>query len=130
MPVNIARCSNNYEPNQFLEKLIPLIINNCLSKKPLPVYGDGMNIGDLLYVEDHCKAIYMVVNSGGLGEVYNIGGHNERTNLHIIKTIIDYIHENVDSKINESLITQSQKRCPKRIAFSKKVSTRKISKGY
>lgn len=72
----------------------------------------------------------MVVNSGGLGEVYNIGGHNERTNLYIIKTIIDYLHENVDSKINESLITQSQKRSSKRITFSKKISTRKISKGY
>lgn len=105
MPVNITRCSNNYGPYQFPEKLIPLVINNCLKKKSLPVYGDGMNIRDWLYVEDHCKAIDMVINNGEIGEVYNIGGHNERTNLHIIKTIIAYLNENVDSSINESLIT-------------------------
>ncbi|NOW89449.1 dTDP-glucose 4,6-dehydratase [Clostridium beijerinckii] len=105
MPINITRCSNNYGPYQFPEKLIPLIINNCLKGKALPVYGDGMNIRDWLYVEDHCKAIDMVINSGSVGEVYNIGGHNERTNLHIIKTIINYLHENVDTSINESLIT-------------------------
>lgn len=105
MPVNITRCSNNYGAYQFPEKLIPLIINNCLNKKPLPVYGDGMNIRDWLYVEDHCKAIDMVINSGRLGEVYNIGGHNERTNIHIIKTIISYIHDNVDPSVDESLIT-------------------------
>lgn len=105
MPINITRCSNNYGAYQFPEKLIPLIINNCLNKKSLPVYGDGMNIRDWLYVEDHCKAIDMVINSGRLGEVYNIGGHNERTNIHIIKTIIDYIHNNVDSSVDESLIT-------------------------
>ncbi len=105
MPVNITRCSNNYGAYQFPEKLIPLIINNCLNKKPLPLYGDGLNIRDWLYVEDHCKAIDMVINNGKLGEVYNIGGHNERTNIHIIKTIIYYLHDNVDSTIDESLIT-------------------------
>lgn len=110
MPVNITRCSNNYGPYQFPEKLIPLIINNCLNKKPLPVYGDGMNIRDWLYVEDHCKAIDMVINSGRLGEVYNIGGHNERSNLQIIKTIIGYLSENVDASINESLITYVEDR--------------------
>lgn len=104
MPVNITRCSNNYGPYQFPEKLIPLIINNCLNKKSLPVYGDGMNIRDWLYVEDHCKAIDMVVNNGRLGEVYNIGGHNERTNIHIVKTIIDYIGSSVDNTVTESLI--------------------------
>lgn len=104
MPINITRCSNNYGPYQFPEKLIPLIINNCLNKKPLPVYGDGLNIRDWLYVEDHCRAIDMVINNGRLGEVYNIGGHNERTNIHIVKTIIKYLSENVDSSINESLI--------------------------
>ena len=104
MPVNITRCSNNYGPYQFPEKLIPLIINNCLNKRPLPVYGDGMNIRDWLYVEDHCRAIDMVINDGRLGEVYNIGGHNERTNIHIVKTIIDYIHDNVDSSVDENLI--------------------------
>jgi len=104
MPVNITRCSNNYGPYQFPEKLIPLMINNCLNKKPLPVYGDGMNIRDWLYVEDHCKAIDMVLHNGKIGEVYNIGGHNERTNIDIVKTIISYIHDNVDSSVDESLI--------------------------
>jgi dTDP-glucose 4,6-dehydratase len=104
MPVNITRCSNNYGPYQFPEKLIPLIINNCLNKKPLPVYGDGLNIRDWLYVEDHCRAIDIVINNGKLGEVYNVGGHNERTNIHIVKTIIKYLNENVDTSINENLI--------------------------
>lgn len=104
MPVNITRCSNNYGPYQFPEKLIPLIINNCLNKKPLPIYGDGLNIRDWLYVEDHCRAIDMVINNGKLGEVYNIGGHNERTNIHIVKTIIKYLNEKVDSSITENLI--------------------------
>jgi dTDP-glucose 4,6-dehydratase len=104
MPVNITRCSNNYGSYQFPEKLIPLIINNCLNKNPLPLYGDGLNIRDWLYVEDHCKAIDMVINNGRLGQVYNIGGHNERTNIHILKTIINYIHDNVDSSVDETLI--------------------------
>ena len=104
MPVNNTRCSNNYGAYQFPEKLIPLIINNCLNKNDLPVYGDGLNIRDWIYVEDHCKAIDMVINNGRIGEVYNIGGHNERTNIHIVKTIIGYIHDNVDDTINESLI--------------------------
>lgn len=104
MPVNITRCSNNYGPHQFPEKLIPLTINNCLNKKPLPVYGDGLNIRNWLYVEDHCKAIDIVINNGRLGEVYNIGGHNERTNIHIVKTIIEYIHDNVDVSVTEELI--------------------------
>ncbi|WP_058953385.1 dTDP-glucose 4,6-dehydratase [Clostridium tyrobutyricum] len=104
MPVNITRCSNNYGPYQFPEKLIPLVINNCLNKRELPVYGDGMNIRDWLYVEDHCKAIDMVLNGGKVGQVYNIGGHNERTNIHIVKTVISYIHDNVDSSVKENLI--------------------------
>lgn len=104
MPVNITRCSNNYGPFQFPEKLIPLLINNCLNKKALPVYGDGMNIRDWLYVEDHCKAIDMVINNGRLGEVYNVGGHNERTNIHIVKTVIAYINETVDREVTENLI--------------------------
>lgn len=104
IPVNITRCSNNYGPFQFPEKLIPLIINNCLSKKAIPVYGDGLNIRDWLYVEDHCKAIDMVIKEGRLGEVYNIGGHNERTNIYIVKTIIEYINKNVDCEVSESLI--------------------------
>ena len=103
MPVNITRCSNNYGPFQFPEKLIPLLINNCLSHKELPIYGDGMNIRDWLFVEDHCKAIDMVINNGRLGEVYNVGGHNERTNIQIVDTVIDYLNKNVDSEITESL---------------------------
>lgn len=104
MPINITRCSNNYGPFQFPEKLIPLLINNCLKHKELPVYGDGLNIRDWLYVEDHCKAIDMVINAGKLGEVYNVGGHNERTNIDIVKTVIKYLHENKDNKITEDLI--------------------------
>lgn len=104
MPVNITRCSNNYGPYQFPEKLVPLIVNNCLSKKVLPVYGDGLNIRDWLYVEDHCKAIDMVLKKGRIGEVYNVGGHNERTNIHVVKTIIKYIYENFDSAVTDDLI--------------------------
>jgi dTDP-glucose 4,6-dehydratase len=104
MPVNITRCSNNYGPYQFPEKLIPLIINNCLKHNDLPIYGDGLNIRDWLYVEDHCKAIDMVITAGRLGEVYNVGGHNERTNIHIVKTIIEYIKDNVDDEVSEKLM--------------------------
>lgn len=103
-PINITRCSNNYGPYQFPEKLIPLIMNNTLGHKELPVYGDGMQVRDWLYVEDHCKAIDMVINGGVLGEVYNIGGHNERPNIFIVKTIIGYIKEHVDDTVSEDLI--------------------------
>ena len=91
MPINITRCSNNYGAYQFPEKLIPLIINNVLHGKELPVYGDGMNVRDWLYVEDHCKGIDIVLERGKLGEVYNIGGFNEETNINIVKLIIDTI---------------------------------------
>lgn len=91
MPINITRCSNNYGAYQFPEKLIPLIINNVLHGKALPVYGDGMNVRDWLYVEDHCKGIDIVLEKGKLGEVYNIGGFNEETNINIVKLIIDTI---------------------------------------
>ena len=104
MPINITRCSNNYGPYQFPEKLIPLMINNCLNKKDLPIYGDGLNVRDWLYVKDHCKAIDMVLKKGVIGQVYNIGGHNERTNITIVKTIIKYLNENVDKTITENLI--------------------------
>jgi dTDP-glucose 4,6-dehydratase len=104
MPVNITRCSNNYGPYQFPEKLIPLMINNCLNKQSLPVYGDGMQIRDWLYVEDHCKAIDLVLQKGTLGEVYNIGGHNEKPNIEIVESIIGYVSEKVDPAVNESLI--------------------------
>ena len=91
MPINITRCSNNYGAYQFPEKLIPLIINNVLHGKPLPVYGDGMNVRDWLYVEDHCKGIGIVLEKGRLGETYNIGGFNEETNINIVKLLIDTI---------------------------------------
>lgn len=88
MPVNITRCSNNYGPYQFPEKLIPLMINNCLKDKDLPVYGDGMQIRDWLHVSDHCSAIDTVLHKGVVGEVYNIGGNNEKANIEIVKLII------------------------------------------
>ncbi len=87
LPVSISRCSNNYGPYQFPEKLIPLMILNALQDKPLPVYGDGQNIRDWLYVEDHCKAIDLIIHKGRNGEVYNIGGHNEMRNIDIVKII-------------------------------------------
>lgn len=111
LPVNITRCSNNYGPFQFPEKLIPLMINNALDHKELPVYGDGLNIRDWLYVEDHCKAIDMVCSGGKLGEVYNVGGHNERNNLYIVKTVIDEVSKAVDDpSINEDLIVHVEDR--------------------
>ncbi len=87
LPVTISRCSNNYGPYQFPEKLIPLMIANCLNDKPLPVYGEGLNVRDWLYVEDHCRAIDLVIRHGRVGEVYNIGGHNEMRNIDIVKLI-------------------------------------------
>ena len=105
-PAVITRCSNNYGPYQFPEKLIPLMIQNCLDHRKLPVYGDGLNVRDWLYVEDHCKAIDMVLERGRLGQVYNVGGHNERNNLYIVKRIISEVNRFTgDPEINESLIT-------------------------
>lgn len=103
-PINITRCSNNYGPFQFPEKLIPLMINNALGHKKLPVYGDGLNIRDWLYVEDHCKAIDAVMEHGEIGEIYNVGGHNERTNIFIVETILDYLGKNADSGVSRDLI--------------------------
>ena len=87
LPVTISRCSNNYGPYHFPEKLIPLMIINALADKALPVYGDGLNVRDWLYVEDHCKAIDLIVHKGRVGEVYNVGGHNEKKNIEIVKLI-------------------------------------------
>ena len=88
VPVTISRCSNNYGPYHFPEKLIPLMIINALNNKPLPVYGNGANVRDWLYVEDHCSAIDLIIHKGTEGEIYNIGGHNERTNLDVVKTVL------------------------------------------
>ena len=99
MPVTISRCSNNYGPYHFPEKLIPLMIANALNDKSLPVYGNGLNVRDWLYVEDHCSAIDLIIHNGRVGEVYNVGGHNEKTNIDIVKTILKILGK------PESLIT-------------------------
>ncbi len=110
-PANITNCSNNYGPYQFPEKLIPLVIHNALKGERIPVYGDGLNVRDWLYVMDHAKAIDMVQETGRLYETYNIGGHNERTNIQIVKTILRTLNELLDESdsrkkhINEELIT-------------------------
>ena len=115
-PANITNCSNNYGPYQFPEKLIPLMINNALKGAKLPVYGDGTNVRDWLYVEDHAKAIDMVQEQGRLFETYNIGGHNEKQNIEIIHTILDVLREELPDSdprkahINEDLITYVEDR--------------------
>ena len=96
LPTTISRCSNNYGPYQFPEKLIPLMIANALANKPLPVYGEGLNVRDWLYVEDHCKAIDLIIRKGKVGEVYNIGGHNEMRNIDIVKLIIAALGKSED----------------------------------
>lgn len=99
LPVTISRCSNNYGPYQFPEKLIPLMIVRAQENKSLPVYGEGSNVRDWLYVEDHCKAIDMIIHNGTSGEVYNVGGHNERRNIDVVKTVLSLLSK------PESLIT-------------------------
>ncbi len=99
LPVTISRCSNNYGPYQFPEKLIPLMIVRAEENQSLPVYGQGLNVRDWLYVEDHCKAIDMIIHNGRIGEVYNVGGHNERQNIEVVKTILSQLSK------PESLIT-------------------------
>ena len=96
LPVTISRCSNNYGPYHFPEKLIPLMIANALADKELPVYGKGENVRDWLYVEDHCSAIDLIIHKGRVGEVYNIGGHNERTNLEVVKIILKELGKSED----------------------------------
>ncbi|MCD4837939.1 dTDP-glucose 4,6-dehydratase [Neobacillus sedimentimangrovi] len=91
IPINITRCSNNYGPFHYPEKLIPLTILRVLNNRKVPIYGDGKNIRDWLYVMDHCQALDMILHQGKIGEVYNIGGHNERTNIEVVKTIIDHL---------------------------------------
>lgn len=96
LPISISRCSNNYGPYQFPEKLIPLMIANCLADKPLPVYGEGLNVRDWLYVDDHCSAIDKIIHDGKNGEVYNVGGHNEMKNIDIVKLICDELGKSED----------------------------------
>lgn len=96
MPITISRCSNNYGPYQLPEKLIPLMINNCINEKPLPVYGDGLQIRDWIHVKDHCEAIDLILHSGKVGEIYNIGANNERTNIEIVKRILSYLGKSED----------------------------------
>lgn len=108
LPVKITNCSNNYGPYHFPEKLIPLVILNCLDGKPLPVYGKGANVRDWLYVEDHARALLLVNEKGISGETYNVGGHNERTNLEVVKTIcsiMDELRPRADGSRYEELIT-------------------------
>ena len=104
LPVTISRCSNNYGPYQFPEKLIPLMISKARRDLPLPIYGNGLNVRDWLYVEDHCRAIDLILQNGTPGEVYNVGGHNERTNIAVVKTILSALGK------PESLITYVQDR--------------------
>ena len=99
LPVTISRCSNNYGPYQFPEKLIPLMIMKALADESLPVYGNGLNVRDWLYVEDHCRAIDLIIHNGKVGEIYNVGGHNERRNIDVVKTVLGYLSK------PESLIT-------------------------
>ena len=104
LPTIITNCSNNYGPYHFPEKLIPLMILNALEGKPLPIYGNGLQVRDWLYVEDHARALYTVVKQGNIGETYNIGGHNEKTNIDVVKIICDLLEqlvpENENSKAN------------------------------
>lgn len=104
LPVTISRCSNNYGPYQFPEKLIPLMISNALRGKTLPIYGDGKNVRDWLYVEDHCKAIDLIITKAKDGSVYNVGGHNERANIDIVKMILSEL------ECSEDLITYVEDR--------------------
>ena len=106
LPVTISRCSNNYGPYHFPEKLIPLMIVNCLQGKPLPVYGEGLNVRDWLYVKDHCKAIDLIIHKGRVGEVYNIGGCNEMRNIDIVKLICKEL-----GKPESLIISSHQSRC-------------------
>ena len=96
LPVTISRCSNNYGPYHFPEKLIPLMISRALANQSLPVYGNGLNVRDWLYVEDHCRAIDLIIHNGKIGEVYNVGGHNEKANIDIVKTILKVLGKSED----------------------------------
>ncbi len=104
LPANITRCSNNYGPNQHDEKLIPVLIKNALYGRNIPIYGDGLQIRDWIYVMDHCKAIDLVIEKGKIGEIYNVGSNNERTNIELAKYIINFLNKNVNCLITNELI--------------------------
>ena len=112
LPIVISNCSNNYGPNHFPEKLIPLMINNIIHRKPLPVYGEGKNVRDWLFVKDHASAIECIFSSGSLGETYNIGGHNEWTNIDLVNLLCDVMDEKLgrDKGESKSLITYVEDR--------------------
>lgn len=103
LPVKITNCSNNYGPLQFPEKLIPVMILNCLERKSLPIYGEGLNIRDWLYVEDHCEAIWSVIEKGAVGGTYNIGGHNEKTNIEVVDVLCKLVAEETGADVEELL---------------------------
>lgn len=105
MPTLVTNCSNNYGPYHFPEKLIPLVILNALAGKPLPVYGDGSQVRDWLYVEDHARALILVAQEGGIGDTYNIGGHNEKQNIEVVQTICDILQDLVpkDSRYRDQI---------------------------
>ena len=117
LPIRITNCSNNYGPYHFPEKLIPLIILNCLDGKPLPVYGKGANVRDWLYVEDHVKALCLVNEKGKDGETYNVGGHNERTNLEVVKTVCSILDELIVKKPLNGLTAQPLNRFEELITY-------------
>ncbi len=121
LPVTISRCSNNYGPYQFPEKLIPVMIMKALADESLPVYGEGLNVRDWLYVEDHCKAIDMIIHNGKIGEVYNVGGHNEKRNIDVVKTILAQLNK------PESLITFVKDRAGHDLRYA--IDPTKISNG-
>ncbi len=120
LPVTISRCSNNYGPYQFPEKLIPLMVVRALENQPLPVYGEGLNVRDWLYVDDHCKAIDLIIHFGRVGEVYNVGGHNEKQNIEVVKTILHQLSK------PESLITFVKDRAGHDLRYA--IDPSKISK--
>jgi len=132
LPVVISNCSNNYGPNQFPEKLIPLIINNIRHSKPLPVYGEGTNVRDWLYVEDHAKAIELIFNKGNIGETYNIGGNNERQNINIVKTLCRIMdkHLNRPQGESEKLITYVKDRAGHDFRYAIDASKLAINLGW
>lgn len=130
MPINITRCSNNFGPNQHTEKLIPLTISKCFDLTQIPIHGTGENIRDWIYVLDHCRAIDLVLTKGVAGEVYNVGAHNEKTNISVVNEIIKYLHDNYDKKISKKLIAFVQDRKVNDLRYSINFDKIKNDLGY